>query len=56
MKSTSNWAKGVDEKYAVQDKANELAQKTKEGVASLWGKIKNANQNQGNGGNAGGEN
>ena len=39
MKSTSNWAKGVDEKYAVQEKASEMAQKTKAGAASLWGKM-----------------
>ena len=39
MQNTQAWAKDVDEKYAVQQKANELAASTKAGVASLWARV-----------------
>ena len=39
MQNTQAWAKDVDEKYAVQQKANEVAAATKAGVASLWAKV-----------------
>ena len=49
LENTQNWAKETDEKYQIQQKANDLAQKTKAGVASLWsqvaGKKKDDNQN-----------
>ena len=52
LASTSNWAKDVDSKYEVQAKAQDLAQKTKAGVASLWGKITAKNEANGTGNEA----
>ena len=43
LASTSGWAKDVDSKYEVQAKASDLANKTKAGVAALWGKITASN-------------